>query len=98
MKVISRIPELPNSSYFAMNRWFYQMYLADLLYHPDDPVETILRIATGKPVFTPDECLQLNTAMDQMFEHHGDAVYDCCIKYFDRACGIKPTGIQECNL
>jgi hypothetical protein len=90
MKTTSRIPEMPNGSYFAMNRWFYKMYLSGLLYHPDDPPETIVKIATGEPTFSPEECVELNRAVDAMFGHHGDAVYDCGLKYFYKALGIKP--------
>ena len=90
MTTTSRIPEVPNRSYFAMNRWFYKMYLAGLLYHPDDPAENIVQIATGEPTFTSEECVKLNKAVDLMFEHHGDAVYDCGLKYFYKALGITP--------
>lgn len=90
MKIASRIPEIPNSSYFAMNRWFYKMYLAGFLYHPDEPAENIIQIATGEPTFTSEECIELNKAVDLMFKHHGDAVYDCGIKYFHKALGITP--------
>lgn len=90
MTTASRIPEVPNSSYFAMNRWFYKMYLAGLLYHPDEPAETIVKISTGEPTFTQEECMKLNKAVSVMFEHHGDAVYGCGLKYFHKALGITP--------
>lgn len=90
MKTSSRIPDVPNTSCFAMNRWFYKMYLADLLYHPDEPAEAIVRIDTGEPSFTPDECIKLNKAVDLMFTHHGDKVYECGLKYFQKALGIAP--------
>ena len=54
MKIASRIPEIPNNSYFAMNRWFYKMYQAGFLYHPDEPAENIVQIATGELTFTPE--------------------------------------------
>lgn len=90
MKTTPRIPEVPNGSYFAMNRWFEKMYLAGLLYHPDEPAENIVEIATGKPTFDTDECIKLNRAVDVMFKHQGDAVYECGIKYFHKALGITP--------
>lgn len=90
MKVLSRIPELPTSSYYSMNRWFYKMYLEGLLFHVDDPAETIVNNETGKPSFTAEECIKLNAAIGIMFEHHGDDVYECGIKYFYTAMGIKP--------
>lgn len=90
MKVLSRIPELPTNSYYSMNRWFYKMYLEGLLFHVDDPAETIVNNETGKPSFTAEECIKLNAAIGIMFEHHGDDVYECGIKYFYTAMGIKP--------
>ncbi len=90
MTTTSRIPEVPNGSYFAMNRWFYKMYLAGLLYHPDEPAETIVEITTGEPTFTPEECINLNKAVSVMFDRHGDTVYGCALKYFHKALGITP--------
>lgn len=90
MKITSRIPKISNSSYFAMNRWFYKMYLTGFLYHPDEPAENIVQISTGEPLFNSEECVELNKAVDLMFKHHGDAVYSCGIKYFHKALGITP--------
>ena len=93
MKTVSRIPELPTSSYYSMNRWFYKMYLEGLLFHVDDLPETIVKTDTGEPTFTPSECVKLNAVTAIMFEHHGDEVYTCGIKYFYKAMGIRP----DCN-
>ena len=81
MKTQNRIPAMPNSSSFGMNRWFYKMHQAGLLYHPDELAEDIVKIPTGHPTFTPAECAQLNAAIDFMFEKHGDKVYDVCLRY-----------------
>ena len=90
MQTTSRIPTHPNKSFFAMNRWFKQMYLSGLLFHPDEPAESIINIASGQPSFTPAECIQLNSAIQLMFDNHGDRVYSVCLKYFHMAMGIKP--------
>ena len=90
MQTSSRIPDLPNASAFAMNRWFYKMQKAGLLYHPDEPAENIVNVVTGSPTFTPDECRSLNAAVERMFEVHGDRVYDVGLRYFQQALGIKP--------
>ncbi len=90
MTATSRIPTVPNKSFFAMNRWFNKMYRAGLLYHPDDAAETIFNIQTGKPTFTQEECLSLNAAVAHMFEMHGDNVYAVGLKYFHKAMGIEP--------
>jgi hypothetical protein len=90
MQTQSRIPSLPNKSFFAMNRWFYKLYQAGLLYNVDDPAETIVDIASGKPSFTPEECITLNAAVDSLFEHHGDKVYEVGLHYFHKAMGLTP--------
>ncbi len=90
MQTTSRIPSLPNKSYFAMNRWFQQMQQAGLLYHPDERAEEIVDIETDAPMFDPAECELLDALIDQMFEVHGDKVYDVCIKHVHKAMGIKP--------
>ena len=95
MNAVSRIPELPTSSYYSMNRWFYKMYLEGLLFHVDDRAETIVKNDSGEPTFTPAECMKLNAAIDIMFEHHGDEVYECGIKYFYTAMGIRPEYTAE---
>ena len=85
MQTQTRIPAMPNASSFAMNRWFYKMHKADLLYHPDDSAEEIVNIATGQPAFTPAECAELNAAIAFMFEKHGDKVYDACLAFVGNA-------------
>lgn len=90
MQINPRIPAIPNTSFFAMNQWFNKMYLSGLLYHPDEPAETIISIASGQPTFTPEECVELNKAVDLMFANHGDRVYQVGLKYFQKAMEIKP--------
>jgi hypothetical protein len=90
MQTTSRLPSFPNSSYFAMNRWFYKMYQADLLYNPDDSAEDIVSIKTGEPCFSPNECVELNKAVSFMFEQHGEMVYDVCLHYARKALDITP--------
>ena len=89
MQINPRIPTLPGKSFFAMNRWFKQMYLAGLLYHPDEPAESIINISSGQPTFTPDESIELNNAMRFMFDHHGDKVYQVGFRYFQKAMGLQ---------
>ena len=90
MQIKSRIPVLPGTSFFAMNHWFNKMYLAGLLYHPDEPAEAIINITSGKPTFTPEECAELNKAVELMFENHGDKVYHVGLQYFHKAMSMKP--------
>jgi hypothetical protein len=89
METISRIPSMPNASAFAMNRWFYKMHQADLLYHPDDSADTIVNTNTGQQTFTPSECAQLDAAIDFMFDKHGDKVYDVSMHYCSKALAMR---------
>lgn len=73
-----------------MNRWFNKMYLAGLLYHPDEPAEAVINIISGEPTFTLDECIELNRAVSLMFANHGDKVYQVGLLYFQRAMGVTP--------
>lgn len=95
MNTTSRIPSVTGKSYFALNRWFYKMYLAGLLFHPDDAPETIESVATGERTFTDAECVELNQAVTSLFEFHGDAVYECGLKYFHKAMGITPNYAEK---
>ena len=90
METKSRIPEFPGKSTFAMTRWFNKMYLAGLLFHPDEPAEDIVDIDSGKATFTPAECVALNMAVAFMFEKHGDKVYEVGVRYFHKAIGFTP--------
>ncbi len=90
MQNIERIPSLPNKSLFAMNRWFYEMDQAGLLYHPDEQAENIVDIATGSPTFTQSECKKLNALMDEMVATHGGMVYKVCLNITHEATGIRP--------
>lgn len=84
MQSNSRIPDLLNDSFFAMNRWFYKLYRTDLLFNPDDSADTIVDDA-GNAIFTDEECNRLNAAVGRMFAAHGELVYDVGLKYFHKA-------------
>lgn len=84
MQSSSRIPDLINDSFFAMNRWFYKLYKADLLFNPDDSADSIVDGA-GNAIFTDEECNRLNSAVGRMFAVHGELVYDVGLKYLHKA-------------
>jgi arginyl-tRNA--protein-N-Asp/Glu arginylyltransferase len=90
MQTTARIPSLPSTSHFAMNKWFRQMHQAGLLYHPDERAENIVNIKSGAQMFDSVECDLLDTLMDQMFEVHGDMVYKVCLKHFKKVIAIRP--------
>ncbi len=93
MQTTSRIPNFPNSSYFAMNRWFYKMHQTGLLYNPDDSAEDIVVIATGETLFSSEECVKLDSAVKFMFELHGDKVYDVCLHHAQKPVIAKPESV-----
>lgn len=37
-------------------------------FHPDDDFESYVHIGTGLPTFTPEECREFNSAMQQCFQ------------------------------
>jgi hypothetical protein len=76
-----RIPSLPNTSSFAMHRWFYRLGKSGLLYHPDDAAADIVDLRSGLPLFEPQECIRLDEGMRALLERHGDKVYETCIKF-----------------
>lgn len=88
MQTISRIPDPVNNSITAMDSWFSTMYASGLLFHPEDCANDIIEIASGKPLFTSDECDRLENILDTMFENHGDKVCDVAYKYICKSISI----------
>lgn len=68
------------------------MFAADLLYHPDEPAETIVRIDSREASFTPEECVELNAAVESLFAVHGDLVYTVGLHFARKLRGIRPEG------
>jgi hypothetical protein len=93
MSQTSRIPAPPNRSFFSMNHWFYKMYQAGLLYHPDEAAKNIICLATNEQLFTATECDALDKTIDAMFKTHGDKVYDVCLHYSQMAIGIETDSV-----
>jgi len=86
---ISRIPELPDTSFESMKLWFSCMSDRGLLFHPDDAPESIFVIATGEPTFSANECDEVNAVLNEMFELHGDNVYKAAYPVFMKYMGIQ---------
>lgn len=85
-----RIPDFPEPTFCGLRRWYRQMHKADLLYHPDEPAETIVRADTGEVSFTAEECVQLNAAVDSLFASHGDLVYTVGLHFARKLRRNKP--------
>ena len=64
------------------------MYTSGLLFHPEDRASDIIEIASGKPMFTSEECDILEKILDAMFEKHGDKVCDVAYKYVRKTISI----------
>lgn len=82
MASTTRIPTLLGNSYQSMSEWYKLMAAADLLFHPDDAPQDIVRISDGVAAFTKEECNQLEEVMSLLFEQHGDQVYEAAYPYF----------------
>lgn len=87
-----RIPSFANKTREGMGRWFSEMALRDLLFHPDESPYSIIRISTGEPMFTQDECAKLAAILDEMHDMFGDGVCDVAYPIFMRAAGFPPEG------
>lgn len=83
MQTVRCIPDLPNDSFFAMNRSFCKLHEAPLLFHVENLAESIVD-ESGRQLFTDEECIGLDAAVDRMFTTHGEWVYDVALKYFYR--------------
>ncbi len=69
--------------------WFASMSERELLFHPDDPPEDIFVISTGKQAFLPAESSKAGEILGEMFELHGDDVYEAAYPIFMKRMGIQ---------
>lgn len=85
----SRIPDFANKSREGMSIWFAEMSLRGLLFHPEDPPDSIRTISTGERTFTTRECTKLDGIMSEMFALFGDGVCEACYPTFMLAAGLR---------
>ena len=57
----------------------------NLLFHPDDHPKDMISIDTGKKTFSKNECLQLDSLMEEIFDVFGDKVYEAAYPSFMKA-------------
>lgn len=88
MTETGRIPAVRDESRYAMDAWFGEMANRGLLFHPDDPPETIEDINTGDRIFTDCECRELEQMLDRFIEKHGTAMYDVALHHAQHRLGI----------
>lgn len=85
----SRIPDFSNKSREGMSRWFTEMSLRGLLFHPEDAPSGIYTIATNERAFTPDECIKLDGIMAEMFALFGDGVCEAAYPILMKCMGFR---------
>lgn len=78
----TRIPGFQPRTFEEMSQWFGHLYSSGLLYHPDDPAETIVRVNSGDRLFSDEEAIKLNQYLAWMFRQFGDGVYEAAYSYF----------------
>ena len=52
--------------------FFYDLHATDRIFHPDDDPAGIIRTATGAPLFTPAECVNLRLRMEEVHIYMAD--------------------------
>ena len=85
----SRIRAYSDKSLDGMLIWFASMSERGLLFHPDDPPETIVKIDTGEALFSPSEARILTDIIGEMFDQFGDEVYEAAYPIFMKRMGIR---------
>jgi len=85
MNAGSRVPALKDVTYLSMSSWYESMAKADLLFHPDDAAEDIVKISNGAPTFSAEERVQLNSIISTLFNEHGSDVNEAAYPSFIKA-------------
>lgn len=86
--IVSRVPGFANKSRAGMSRWFGEMSLRGLLFHPEDRPADIIDIATGEPFFTEKECDKLDAILGEMFDRFGSDVCESAYPVFMKTAGF----------
>lgn len=85
----TRVPDFASKSHESMSRWFGEMALRGLLFHPEDAPDSVIKGDTGELLFTKDECAKLDRIMGQMFAKFGDGVCEAAYPVFMRQAGLR---------
>jgi len=86
---ISRIPDYSDKTFDGMLIWFATLSERDIVFHPDDKPEDVISSETGEKLFSQNEIEVLNGIMNEMFELHGDNVYEAAYPIFMKKMGIQ---------
>lgn len=88
MADINRIPKLRDQSKEAMDRWFFDMAEAGLIFHPEELAVSIVKISDGATFFSPEEAEVAQQIMDELCGRFGDeTVIESAYPHFMRAAG-----------
>ena len=87
MNQTSRIPAWTDHHFDGMLSWFSEMSVRGLLFHPDDDPSEIQSISAGTALFSDAEIIELRSTVAQMFEAHGDDVYEAGLPIFRATIG-----------
>lgn len=82
---MNRIPAYDATNADGMLIWFAEMAQRDLLFHPDDNPQSIVRVKDGAREFAHSESTALRDILASMFAEHGDKVYNSAYPIFARA-------------
>lgn len=83
------IPALADNSAQAMSNWFSEMADQDLIFHPEDPANSIVFISDGKLFFSKKAAANAQAIIDGFFASFGDeAVNRAAYPHFMRATGM----------
>jgi hypothetical protein len=89
MIITTRIPAVRDFTLNGMRAWFAHLDTCNLLFHPDDPPETLISIESGQPFFNTAEVFMLTSTIDRLFALHGDQVYEAAYPLFLARMGIE---------
>lgn len=84
-----RVPDFANKSFEGMSRWFNEMALGGLLFHPEDAPESVISGVSGKALFSASECVKLDRILSEMFSMFGDGVCRAAYPIFMRQAGLR---------
>lgn len=89
MMQTNRIPLFAELSFDGMLRWFAEMSVGGLLFHPDDAPEEIIEIASDRALFSSEECQTLTDILSRMFTAFGDGVYEAAYPIMMKQAGLQ---------
>lgn len=85
----SRIPAYDSANPDGMLKWFAEMSVRGLLFHPEDDPAEIEQIDTGERTFSDAEADRVRVILGKMFAEHGDETISACYPVFMRAVGQR---------